>query len=112
MIARRIALMVVALSFAVPAVEAGELFGKVVEGTSSAGAGASLEVKCGEKSYPAVKTDKSGSYRMVVAENGKCSMTVTYKGQSGSLGFASYNDPVQVDLVVEVKDGKLSVRRK
>lgn len=103
--------MVVALSFAVSAVPAGELFGKIVEGTSSAGAGASLEVKCGEKSY-AAKTDKSGSYRMVVAENGKCSMTVTYKGQSGSLEFASYNDPVQVDLVVEVKDGKLSVRRK
>ena len=99
--------MVVALSFAVSTVPAGELFGKVV----GAGEGASLEVKCGEKSY-AAKTDKSGSYRMVVAENGKCSMTVTYKGQSGSLEFASYNDPVQVDLVVEVKDGKLSVRRK
>lgn len=111
MIARRIALMVVALSFAAPIVQAGELFGKVVEGTSSVGEGASLEVKCGGKSY-AAKTDKSGSYRVVVAETGKCSMTVTYKGQSGSVEFASYDDPVQVDLVVEVKDGKLSVRRK
>ena len=104
--------MIVTLSSAATVVPAGEIFGKIVEGASSVGDGASLEVKCGAKTYPAIRTDKSGTYRTVVAEAGKCSMTVTYKGQSGSLEFASYDDPVQVDLVVESKDGKLSVRRK
>jgi len=39
-------------------------------------------------------------------------MTVKYKQQSASLDVASYEDAVQVDLMVEMKDGKLSVRRK
>jgi hypothetical protein len=39
-------------------------------------------------------------------------MTVRYKQQSASLDVASYEDAVQVDLSVELKDGKLAVRRK
>ena len=104
--------MIVVLSSACSFASAGEIYGKVVEGTSSVGEAAALEVKCGAKAYPAIKTDKSGSYRMVLAETGKCSMTVKYKQQSASLDIASYDDAVQVDLVLEIKDGKLSVRRK
>ena len=93
-------------------VPAGEVYGKIVEGSSPVGEPATIEVKCGEKAYPAVKTDKSGSYRIVLAETGKCSMTVGYKKQSAILDIASYDDAVQIDLVVEIKDGKLAVRRK
>lgn len=93
-------------------VAAGEVYGKIVEGGSSVGETAAVEVRCGAKSYPAVKTDKSGSYRMVLAETGKCTMTVKYKQQSASLEIASYDDAVQVDLVLVLKDGQLSVRRR
>jgi hypothetical protein len=34
------------------------------------------------------------------------------KGQSANLEIATYDDPVQVDIVLETKDGKLSARRK
>jgi hypothetical protein len=91
---------------------AGEIYGKITDGSASVGEKATLSVKCGGKDYPAQKTDKSGSYHLVVKESGKCSLTVAYSGQSASLEVVSYDDPVQLDLAVENKDGKLSVRRK
>ncbi|PYT07087.1 MAG: hypothetical protein DMF49_09200, partial [Acidobacteria bacterium] len=76
------------------------------------GENATVEMKCGKRTYPAVKTDKSGSYHVVVEETGKCTLTVSWNKQSASLDLASYDDAVQADLVLEVKDGKLTVRRK
>jgi hypothetical protein len=91
---------------------AGEVFGKIVMGDTSVGSAASVAVQCGDKSYPAVQTDESGSYHLMVKETGKCTLTVTYEGESASLGIASYDEEVQYDLVLEKKEGKLSVRRK
>jgi hypothetical protein len=109
---RRTAPLVATLLSAWSITAAGEIYGKIVEGSASVGEAAALEMKCGEKTYPAVKTDKTGSYRIVLTETGKCTMTVRYKQQSASLDVASYEDAVQVDLSVELKDGKLAVRRK
>ena len=93
-------------------VSAGEIYGKIAEGSTPVGEAAAVQVTCGAKAYPDVRSDKTGSYRMVLAETGKCTMTVKYKQQSASLEIASYDDAVQIDLVVVMKDGKLSVRRK
>ena len=110
--ARRLAAALVAMFSIWSAALAGEVYGKVTEGGSAVGEGATLTAACGAKSYPPVKTDKTGSYRMVLNETGKCTMSVSYKGQSASLGIASYDDASQLDLILEMKDGKLSVRRK
>jgi hypothetical protein len=91
---------------------AGEVFGKIVEGSAPVGDGASIAAKCGAKSYPAVKTDKGGGYHLALAESGKCTLSVSYKGGSASLEIASYDDPAQVDIVLEMKDGKLAARRR
>ena len=91
---------------------AGEIYGKITEGSAPVGEKATVSVKCGATAYPAQKTDKSGSYHLVVKESGKCTVTVAYSGQSASLEVVSYDDPVQLDLAVETKEGKLSVRRK
>ncbi len=109
---KRIAVLVVVLVAFCSAASAGEVYGKIRDGTSPVGDAASVEATCGSKKYPEVKTDKSGSYRLVLAETGKCTMTVKYKQQSGSLDIASYDDAVQIDIALELKDGKLSVRRK
>ena len=99
--------------FLIPsAAAAGEIYGKVTDGSGPVGEKASVSVKCGGAAYPAQKTDKSGSYHLIVKESGKCTLTVGYAGQSASLDVVSYDDPVQMDLVAETKDGKLSVRRK
>jgi hypothetical protein len=105
------ALLVIVLAAAAPAV-AGEVFGKITADGNPVGEGTTVAGKCAAKSYPAVPTDKSGSYHIVLDETGKCALTVTHKGQSAEVAIVSYDDAVQVDLVLEVRDGKLTVRRK
>lgn len=109
---KTIAALVVVLLAASSHVVGGEVYGKILEGTKAVGEGTAVEMKCGGKSYPVVTTDKTGSYHLVVSEAGKCTMTLKHKGQAASLEIASYDDPVQIDLVLEVRDGKLSARRK
>ena len=109
---RRIVPLLTALSLTLAPAFAGEIYGKIVEGAASVGEGATVEAKCGAKAYPAAKTDKAGSYHVVVSESGKCTLTVKYKGQAASVEIASFEDPVQADLVLELKDGKLAARRR
>jgi len=102
-----------ALLIALPTIAAaGEVYGKITSGGAAVGEGTEVSAKCGAKAYPAVKTDKTGSFHLVVAETGKCTLTVTQKGQMASLEVVSYDEGAQADIVLEVKDGKLTARRK
>jgi hypothetical protein len=102
-----------ALLLALPTLaSAGEVYGKITSGGAAVGEGVEVAAKCGAKTYPAVKTDKSGSFHLVVAEKGKCTLTVTQNGQSASLDVVSYDEGAQADVVLETKDGKLTARRK
>ena len=103
--------ILVACAIASSAANAGEIFGKVLDGGAPA-AEVEVSVKCGEKAYPSVTTDKAGSYHLVTSESGKCTITVKRKAASASVDIASYDDPVQCDLVLESKDGKMTLRRK
>jgi hypothetical protein len=101
------------LLLAVPTLAtAGEVYGKVTSGGAAVGEGIEISAKCGAKAYPAVKTDKTGTFHLVVAETGKCTLTVTQKGQTATLEVVSYDEGAQADIVLEVKDGKLTARRK
>jgi hypothetical protein len=91
---------------------AGEVYGKVTLGGSSVGGGATIGARCGETSYAAQPTDKSGRYHLIVGKSGKCSLIVTYKGASASLDMVSNEDAVQYDIELEMKDGTLVARRK
>ncbi len=102
-----------ALLLALPTLaSAGEVYGKVTLGGAAVGDGTEISAKCGAKTYPAVKTDKTGSFHLVVAETGKCTLTVTQKGQSANLEVVSYDEGAQADIVLDTKDGKLTARRK
>jgi len=102
-----------ALLLVVPALaDAGEIYGKVTVNGASAGEGTEVTAQCGAKSYPAVKTDKSGSFHVVVAETGKCTLTLKHKAESATVSVASYEDAAQADIVLESKDGKLTARRR
>lgn len=57
-------------------------------------------------------TDKFGSYKLSVKEEGKCFLTMVYEKQTVTLEIFSYKDPTRYDLILEKKDGKLSLRRK
>ena len=57
-------------------------------------------------------TDKFGSYKLTVKQEGKCVLTLAYEKQVLALEVFSYKDATRYDLIVEKKDGKLSLRRK
>ena len=91
---------------------AGEVFGKITSGGGTVGDAATVEAKCGDARVEPAATDKSGSYHLVLDKLGKCTLTVKFKQLSASVDIASYDEPVQVDLVLEVKEGQLTARRK
>lgn len=91
---------------------AGEIYGKVLQGNAAAAADTTVAAKCGDAEYAARAVDRSGSYHIVAGKTGKCTLTVTAKGQSATVDVVSYDDPVEADIVLETKDGKLSARRR
>ena len=90
---------------------AGEIYGKVLLGNAAA-ADATVAAKCGDAEYAARPVDRSGSYHIVAGRTGKCTLTITAKGQSATVDVVSYDEPVEADIVLETKDGKLSARRR
>jgi len=58
------------------------------------------------------RTDKFGSYKLTVKPEGKVTLTVLYEKQPLSLDVFSYKEATRYDLILEKKDGKLSLRRK
>ena len=57
-------------------------------------------------------TDKFGSYKLVVKAEGKCILSLSYEKQLLTLEVFSYKEATRYDLILEKKDGKLSLRRK
>ncbi len=91
---------------------AGAIYGKVTFNGAAVGAGTEVSAQCGASAYPAGKTDKTGTYNLVVAETGKCTLTVTHQAQAANLDIASYDAAAQADIGLETKDGKLAARRR
>ena len=109
--ARLAALAATMLAAAAPAL-AGEVYGKITFNNAPVGTDASVAAKCGSKVYPGGKTDKGGGYHLALAETGKCNLNIAFKGQVATIEIASYDDPAQVDIVLEMKQGILAARRK
>jgi hypothetical protein len=57
-------------------------------------------------------TDKFGSYKLIVKEEGKCILTLFYEKQALTLEVFSYKAATRYDLILEKKDGTPSLRRK
>jgi hypothetical protein len=103
---------------------AGRLFGDIKIGGKPAPEGVLITVQAvtppGAKDAPppppapidSVTTDKVGSYKVVVKNEGKCTMTVHVGKKTAALDVFSYKEPTRYDLIVEEKDGKLTVKRK
>src|SRR5512132_1823339 len=91
---RGIAALLLLIAF--PAL-AGEMYGTITEAGKPLGEGVMVEARCGQNAYPAVKTDKSGTFHLVVQEKGKCTLTVKHKNQAPTIEVASYEEGVQID---------------
>ncbi len=57
-------------------------------------------------------TDKFGSYKLNMKQEGKCLLTLAYEKKALTLEVFSYKNATRYDLILEKKDGKLSLRRK
>jgi hypothetical protein len=69
------------------------------------------EAKTGARA-DSTSTDKFGSYKLNVKDNGRCILTVMFEKQTLELTVFSYKEATRYDLILEKKDGKLSLRRK
>lgn len=90
---------------------AGEIFGTMTEGTKAVGAGVKVDISIAGKTYTA-ETDTFGSFRLIVKEKGKCTLTARFKDQSPSFQLVSYDKAARYDLILEAKEGKYFLRRK
>jgi hypothetical protein len=99
------------LMLATGAARAGELFGTLTEAGKAVNAGVRVEITISGKTY-AGETDKFGSYRLIVKEKGKATLTVFYKDQKPAFQLVSYDRATRYDLVLEAKDSTYSLRRK
>lgn len=57
-------------------------------------------------------TDKFGSFKLTVKEEGKSVLTVVYDKKPLELAVLSNKEATRYDLILERKDGKLILRRK
>ena len=105
---RIIAAAALALAVVSPAF-AGEIFGTIKEGGKTVAEGVKVEVTCGAKTYTGA-TNKFGSYRMVAEETGKCTLTVAIGEEKPSLEIHSFEDSARYNLLLEKKDGKVTLR--
>ena len=87
----------------------GEIFGDLRMGDNYL-ADTKLALKCGDE-VVAGKTDSTGSFRLTAKASGKCSLTVTHDGQTASVDVVLFDKPARYRLVLESKDGKLTLRR-
>lgn len=103
--------VLLALLLFVSPMVAGEVYGTITDGRKPVAAGVKVEIAASGKVYT-TETDKFGSYRIVVKEKGRCTLTVHVNEQSPSFNLFSYDKSTRYDWILEIKDGKLSLRRK
>jgi len=90
---------------------AGEIRGTVTVGGKSIGQGIAIEAHCGEQVH-STSTDKYGSYRVFLPENGTCQLQVLYQNQTPSREVISFDDSTRYDLALEKDGEQYVVRRK
>ena len=106
---RNIFLAILCLAILCTSALAGELYGTIKEGGKPVKAGTKVEVKCAKGSYGA-ETDKLGSYRVFVPEQGKCALSVKSGDAAPQMTVHSFEDSTRYNLFLEKKDGKPALR--
>lgn len=106
---KKVFLAVLCLAISYSIAVAGEIYGTVKEGGKPIKEGTKIEAKCAKGSYSA-ETDKLGSYRLFVPEQGKCTLSVTSGDVSPQVTVHSFEDSTRYNLFLEKKDGKSSLR--
>jgi len=106
---RKIFMTMLCLAIPCATAFAGEIYGTIKESGKPIKAGTKVEVKCAKGSYGA-ETDKLGSYRVFVPEQGKCTLSVKSGDAAAQMTVNSFEDSARYNLVLDKKDGKAALR--
>jgi hypothetical protein len=92
--------------------DAGQVYGTIVsdgQGVKSAG----IEIKCGTAEPITGSTAADGAYRINVAQQGQCTLTLpSYMGRPSASIFSSPNPALYNFDLVKLGDGKFELRRR
>jgi hypothetical protein len=102
---------ILALLLCASFMSAGEIYGTITDGTRPVGAGMKIDITASGKVY-AAETDKYGSYRIIVKEKGKCTLTVHLKESAVAAELFSYDKSTRYDWILETQGAKALLRRK
>src|SRR5260221_3575779 len=105
------ALSLLLIFLAVSSGLAGEIFGTIKADGKVLPKGVKVEITSPVKTYNG-ETDAYGSYRLYVAEKGKCSLTVHFAQKAPSIQIFSYPKSTRYDFTIEKKDTVYTLRRK
>jgi len=107
-------LVLAALVATAPAAFAGKIFGDISLDGKPLPAGVKVKVLRPGSSLVAdsTTTDKFGSFKLMVKEEGKTVLTVMHENKPLELAMFSNKEAMRYDLVIEKKDGKPGLRRK
>src|SRR5262249_21340943 len=90
---------------------AGKIVGSITEGGKPVAQGVKVHVSCGPNNYT-TQTDANGAFSLFAMDKGKCSLKVTYQGQTPSIEVNSYDGSVQYDLILEKQGNQYALKRK
>lgn len=105
------AMLLLALLLFTPRSTAGEVYGTISQGEKPVAAGVKVEIAVSGKVYTG-ETDKFGSYRIIVKEKGKCTVTVRLNDETATAAAFSYDKATRYDWILQTTSGKLSLQRK
>jgi hypothetical protein len=89
---------------------AGEIYGTIKEGGRPVKK-AEVEIKSPNDTVYKGSTDDFGNYRIIVAESGKCAITVQFNGPSLPSEVQSYPTPVRFDWLLEKNGDTYALKR-
>ena len=89
----------------------GQVFGTLTEGGKAVASGVEVVVDCSGEQVKGT-TDNFGAYRVNVQKTGRCTITLTYKGQKPAATIASLAEPVSADFELQMQEGKYKLVRR
>lgn len=89
---------------------AGEIYGTIKEGGRPVKK-AAVDIKAANNNAYSGSTDDFGNYRLIVAETGKCTITVMFNGAPVKGEIESYPTPVRFNWLVEKSGTEYALKR-
>ena len=91
---------------------AGQIYGTIVADNQPV-KDTDIEIKCGEDPPLKGKTAADGAYRVNVAQQGQCTLTLpTYEGKPSATIFSTPNPALYNFAIVKNAEGKFELRRR